>query len=131
MNTEIKDFPKGVDEKGLLYLIWKTLTGLSAASAKGGQSDWEESDSSDVAYIKNKPEIPDVSGFVAPLVVEGTVSSDAFTPGAEQATLAQAIAKFTAGGVVLLSWVDGEADVVEAVVGLDDGVLSTKSVSWE
>ena len=103
MNTEIKDFPRGVDEKGLLYLIWQALRGLSAVSAASAQSDWNESDSADVAYIKNKPEIPDVSGFVAPLVVEGTVSGGDFTAGSGQPSLSDALVRFVAGGVVLLA----------------------------
>ena len=110
MKTDIKNFPRGLDEKDLLYLIWLKLGEMGGGSGSGDgdgsfeqvQADWEQSDDTQVDYIKNKPTIP-----VAPLVVKGGMSLNdddmyAFTPDANQPTFDEAIAAFNSGVPVIL-----------------------------
>jgi len=90
MRTDIKNFPRLLSERDLLYLIWLELT-------KGGGTDGGSSDGSS----------DDGSGgceCLAPMVVDGTVdesnSTFLFTPSEGEATFAEALAQMEAGGLV-------------------------------
>lgn len=53
----------GIPKSDLASDVQTSLGKADTALQSQEQADWNESDSSDPAYIKNKPTIPDVSGF--------------------------------------------------------------------
>lgn len=91
------------------------------------QADWEEADETADSYIKNKPTIPS-----APIIVEGTESSGAFTPASGAPSFAEAKAAILAGNMVLLQYTDtDEAVISEMVLAFDDEAIITKNLTWE
>ena len=85
---------------------WVTISGGSDSG--GGaieqvQADWNQTDNTQVDYIKNKPTI------LATVIVEGTLEDRTdigwgyvFTPNDGQPTYAEASAAYDAGGAVIL-----------------------------
>ena len=140
MKTDIKDFPRGLNEKDLLYLIWKALLGMQGGSSDGGseggsfeqlQADWEQSDSTAADYIKNKP------SFLEPLVVAGTIDgSGYFTPGEGAATWEETQGQMFNGGLVyLLQTDDGEPVAVFLAAMANAGTIGAPTdegfVFWD
>lgn len=116
MKTDIKNFPRGLDEKDLLYLIWKEL--------KGGSSGGSDSDSGDGG-----------SGCecLAPMIVAGTVDENVFTPGSGAPTWADAQAHMFQGGLIyFLMLEDGEPFSVVLASAVDDSEItaSDSMFSW-
>lgn len=108
-----------------LKQIFHALKEIS--SVQKNQADWEEADETAASYIKNKPTIPS-----APIIVEGTESSGAFTPASGAPSFAEAKAAILAGNMVLLQYTDAdEAVISEMVLAFDDEAIITKNLTWE
>lgn len=111
MKTDIKNFPKGLDEKDLLYLIWKALLVMQGGSSDGG-SDSSDSDSGGGCSC------------LAPMIVQGTTDGDTFTPGEGSASWSDAQEQMFNGGLLyLVIIVDGEPFAVDlATVAYQDSI---------
>lgn len=134
-----------------LEQIFNALKSINT-SITGTQSDWTQNDSTNPAYIKNKPSIPDAqiqsdwnqadntkkdyikNKPVIPAVhiVEGTVSEGAFTAEAGQMTLAQAMAALDAGAIVYLKYTSDGDTIMEIVTEYNatDDEIATKNATW-
>lgn len=110
-----------------LKQIFEAIKGITAASSKAAQSDWDETDSDAASYIKNKPEIPTPPSVT---VVEGTVSTDAFTPAEGEPTFAEALALVSAGNFVYLKYEDSGDDVIELVTAASVDAMATQNLTW-
>lgn len=110
-----------------LKQIYEAIKGITSASSKAAQSDWNESDSDAASYIKNKPVIPTPASVT---VIEGTVATDAFTPAEGQATFAEALALIMAGNFVYLQYEDSGDDVIELVTAASVDAMATKNLTW-
>ena len=113
-------------KQDILYWLKQIFEAIGkVASVQRNQADWNEADSSEASFIKNKPAIP------VGMIVSGTVLTDEFTPGSGQPTLAQAAAKVAAGCAVYLKYTDNEVDCYEAVLFASSAKIETKNLSWE
>jgi hypothetical protein len=115
MKTDIKNFPRGLDEKDLLYLIWKALLGMQGGSSEGG-SDSSDSDSGSSCSC------------LAPMIVRGSSSDrEGVTPAEGSPTWSEAYAHILAGGLVYFISIDpAEPDVtswISLATYAEDGII--------
>ena len=122
MKTDVKNFPRGLDEKDLLYLIWKALLGLQGNSSEGGSDSSEGGSDSEGG-----------SGCecLAPMVVEGTMLAQdegpfLFSPAEGAPSWADAQAHMFQGGLVyLIITEDGEPVTANlASIADEQGILA-------
>ena len=124
MKTEIKNFPRGLDEKDLLYLIWKALLGMQGGSSDGG-SDSSDSDSGSGCSC------------LAPMSVAGTLDENGyFTPGEGAATWEEAQEQMFNGGLLyLVNTDDGEPVAVFLAAMANAGTIGAPTdegfVFWD
>lgn len=115
MKTEIKNFPRGLDVKDLLYLIWRALCGDKSGISSGG------------AGSSGGCDCPGV------MIIEGDVVNGYFVPN--EGDISTAIAHIVSGGTVYL--VSGDdyylASVASSATGSERIVAGTASdyVTWD
>lgn len=110
-----------------LKQIYEAIKDINAASSKAAQSDWDESDTEAASFIKNKPEIPTPPSVT---IVEGTVSTDAFTPASGEPTFSEAFELVADGNFVYLKYEDSGDDVLELVTAASVDAMATKNLTW-
>ena len=135
MKTEIKNFPRGLDVKDLLYLIWRALCGDKGESPSGGGEGGAAVlpveanptiEEGDVTTALESLRIGDskytIGGgegegctCLAPMVVAGTQNDGTFTPGDGAATWAEAREQMFSGGLLYLLIVDDGEPVATAL----------------
>lgn len=110
MKTDIKNFPRGLDEKDLLYLIWKELKG---GSSGGSDSDSDSGDGGSGCEC------------LAPMIVAGTIDgSGNFTPGEGTASWPEAQEQMFNGGLLyLVATDDGEPVAVYLAAMANAGTI--------
>ncbi len=70
----------GIPKSDLSQSVQASLSKADTALQSQQQADWDESDSSDPAYIKNKPTFPDVSNLATKSELQGKANaSDVYT----------------------------------------------------
>lgn len=111
MKTEIKNFPRGLDVKDLLYLIWKALLGMQGGSSDGGSEGG--------------------CSCLAPMFVTGYVDDGGFIPDEDAPSWDEAHDHVLAGGVVYFQLTDDGAPVgVEMVTYADDYSVRSANGEW-
>lgn len=112
MKTDIKNFPRGLDEKDLLYLIWRALCGVKFGGSEGGSSGGGCS-------------------CLSPMFVTGYVDDGGFFPDEDAPSWDEARAHVQAGGVVYFQLTDdGEPAGVEMLTYADDYYLRSTNFEW-
>ena len=111
-----------------LKQIYEAIKDIYAASSKAAQSDWDESDTEAASFIKNKPEIPTPPSVT---IVEGTVSTDAFTPASGQPTFSEAFELVADGNFVYLDISTASPlENVILVTAASVDAMATKNLTW-
>ena len=114
---------KEINKKDIVYWLEQIFNAVgTVAAVEKNQSDWEETDNTDPAYIKNKPTVPAVGA-----VVEGTVAEDAFTPAAGAPAFADILALVAEPAVVYLNYSSTYDMVVSASASL---IKTAAGVEW-
>lgn len=122
MKTEVKNFPKGLDEKDLLYLIWKALLGMQGGSSDGGSEEGSDSSDSDSG-----------SGCscLAPMIVEGTIDDETvFIPNAGMPSFAEARAYMLDGGQVYMIIDTGLETIVSVATATATEYIAGYDFNW-